>query len=400
MAKHIQLDALGGVAGDMFLAAMLDAFPDLETGVLASIAAVLGEEARCRLVEHNDGVFRGHRFVVETHRHGHHHDHHDWTAIRARLEAAPLEAAVRKHAIAIFTGLAEAEARVHGVTPDDVTFHEVGAADSIADIIGAAHVVAGVGAEAWTVSALPLGSGRVRTDHGLMPVPGPATALLLEGFAFVDDGAPGERVTPTGAAILRHLCGPKAEAGGGPRILRRSGVGFGTRNLPGLSNCLRVLVFEDAQGGAAWEEETLSVIEFEIDDQSAEDLAVALDRLRALPAVIDAVQAPAFGKKGRMMAAVRLLVRPEGAEAVTEAVFRETTTLGLRRHEMRRAVLRRRQQAVEVEAGRVRVKTAERPGGATAKAEVDDIQAVDGHAARARLRRAAETAALGEEDPA
>src|ERR1700761_2989003 len=130
MSLQIHLDALGGVAGDMFLAAMLDAFPDLEAGVLASIAAVLGEEARCRLVEHNDGVFRGRRFLVEGadehhddhhdhghhhHGHDHHHDHHhhrhhhephdhrDWTVIRAQLEAAPLDAEVRRHAIAIFT---------------------------------------------------------------------------------------------------------------------------------------------------------------------------------------------------------------------------------------------------------------------------------------------------------
>jgi uncharacterized protein (TIGR00299 family) protein len=440
MRMQIQLDALGGVAGDMFLAAMLDAFPDLEAGALASIAAVLGEAARCRLVEHNDGVFRGRRFLVEDaaghdhdhdhdhhhhhdrhahehdhdhhhrghdhhhdhgndHHHGHDHDHRDWTVIRAQLEAAPLDPAVRERAIAIFAHLAEAEASVHGVTPGEVRFHEVGAVDSIADIVGAAHVIAMSGVEAWTVSALPQGSGRVRTAHGLMPVPAPATALLLEGFAFVDDGAPGERVTPTGAAILRHLCDPGAASVGKARTLKRSGVGFGTRTLPGVSNCLRVLVFEAAENGAAWDEEALSLIEFEIDDQPAEDLALALERLRALPAVIDAVQAPVFGKKGRMMASVRLLVRPDGAEAVSEAVFRETTTLGVRRHEVRRAVLRRRELAVDVEGALVRVKRAERPGGATAKAEVDDSQAADGQAARADLRRTAERAALAGDDP-
>jgi uncharacterized protein (TIGR00299 family) protein len=435
MRMQIQLDALGGVAGDMFLAAMLDAFPDLEAGALASIAAVLGEEARCRLTEHNDGVFRGRRFVVEDeadgghhhhghdpdhdhdhhhHGHDHHHphdrhephahdndhDHRDWTAIRAQLQAAPLDPEVRRHAIAIFAGLAEAEARVHGVTPDEVRFHEVGAVDSIADIVGAAHVIALSGVEAWTVSALPQGSGRVRTAHGLMPVPAPATALLLEGFAFVDDGAPGERVTPTGAAILRHLVDPGVSSGGKTRRLRRSGVGFGTRTLPGVSNCLRVLVFETAEAGGAWDEEALSVIEFEIDDQPAEDLAVALDRLRALPAVIDAVQTPVFGKKGRMMASVRLLARTDGAEAVSEAVFRETTTLGLRRHEVRRAALRRREQTVDVDGARVRVKRAERPGGPTAKAEVDDAQTLGGQRARAALRGTAEKAALAGDDPA
>jgi uncharacterized protein (TIGR00299 family) protein len=430
MRMQIQLDPLGGVAGDMFVAAMLDAFPNLEAGALASIAAVLGPEARCRLIELNDGVFRGRGFVVEDdadhdHHHDHHHhgddhdhdhhghhhhhhhhephahdhDHRDWTAIRVQLQAAPLDPAVRAHAIAIFAHLAEAEARVHGVTPEEVRFHEVGAVDSIADIVAAAHVIAMSGVRDWTVSTLPLGAGRVRTAHGLMPVPAPATALLLEGFAFIDDGAPGERVTPTGAAILRHLCDPEAAPTRRPRRLTRSGVGFGTRTLPGVSNCLRALVFEAAEDETLWDDDALTVIEFEIDDQPAEDLAVALDRLRGLPAVIDAMQTPAFGKKGRMMASVRLLVRPAGAEAVSEAVFRETTTLGLRRHEVRRAVLRRSEQAVEVDGSQVRVKRAERPGGPTAKAEVDDAQALGGQAARSDLRRAAEQAALTGEEP-
>jgi uncharacterized protein (TIGR00299 family) protein len=428
---QIQLDALGGVAGDMFVAAMLDAFPELEAGALASIGAVLGQgEARCRLIEHNDGVFRGRRFEVESapgpaddpdhgraplHHHHHHdpghdhahwddhgHEHHghvDWSAIRARLQAAPLDEAVLRHALAIFTHLAEAEAKVHGVTPDQVRFHEVGAADSIADILGAAHVIAKLGAVGWVVSALPLGSGRVRTAHGLMPVPTPATVLLLDGFRFIDDGAPGERVTPTGAAILRHLCDPAADVCGQPLVLARSGVGFGTRVLPGISNCLRVLAFDEASVHPTWSERTLSVLEFDVDDQSAEDLAIALDHLRAHPEVIDAVQAPVFGKKGRMMTHVRLLVRAGGATAAADAVFGETTTIGLRWHEVRGAVLTRGLQEVEVGDARLRVKTALRPGGRTAKAEADDARSPKGHAARADLRRAAERAALAAEDP-
>ena len=269
----------------------------------------------------------------------------------------------------------------------------MGRTDDVGDGVHRPHLVEGhcFGRHAMHTR---LGFGEMGEDGD--GVPAPATVLLLEGFAFVDDGAPGERVTPTGAAILRHLIDPKAEVRGRPRVLKRSGVGFGTRTLPGMSNCLRALVFEAAETGGAWDEEALSVIEFEIDDQTGEDLAVALDRLRALPTVIDAVQAPAFGKKGRMMAAVRLLVRGDGVEAVTEAVFRETTTLGLRRHEARRAVLRRREQVVDA----VRVKTAQRPGGITAKAEVDDAQGLDSHAVRTRLRHVAEAKALGEEDPA
>ena len=153
-----------------------------------------------------------------------------------------LSAVARDHAIGIFGLLAAAEAEVHGVVEDDVAFHEVGAVDSIVDIVVAAQLVTLVGASAWSASPLPLGSGRVRTQHGLLPVPAPATALLLRGLATIDDGVPGERVTPTGAAIARYLLEDEVLARV-PRRLLRCGTGFGSRELPGLSNCLRVLVF-------------------------------------------------------------------------------------------------------------------------------------------------------------
>lgn len=410
---QIHLDAIGGMAGDMFAAALLDAFPEHESGVLASIrAAVRG--AACELVAHNDGVLQGRRFVVAErgevgahahhHDHGHHHhdhrgghDHRHWSEIRAGLIAADLDLAVRDHAIAIFGHLAEAEARVHGIPVADVAFHEVGALDSIADIVAAAHLAAATGATRWSVSAMPLGGGRVRTQHGLLPVPAPATALLLEGFATIDDGVPGERVTPTGAAILRHLCGAH-ERSPGPRTLTRSGIGFGTRSLPGLSNCVRALVFAEAEAGdrSGGRHRDLAVIEFEVDDQSAEDLAMGLDRLRAHPDVFDAVQMPVFGKKGRMMTHVRLLARAEALEVVAEACFRETTTIGLRHRIVSGIALERTSRTVAVGGHDLRVKTVSRPGGATAKAEADDALAHEGHAARESLRRAAEQLALSE----
>lgn len=248
---HIHLDALGGVAGDMFAAALLDAFPEHQAGVSASVRAVDARIA-CAVRAHNDGILSGARFAVSApgevsgavsgpaphrhehpaphehphphpHPHDHGHDHGDehghdrarahghghrpWSEIRAALEAADLAPAVRAHALGIFGHLADAEARVHGIAVEAVAFHEVGAADSIADIVAAAHLIAALGTRSWSVSALPLGSGRVRTQHGPLPVPAPATTLLLAGFATLDDGVPGERVTPTGAAILRHLCG-------------------------------------------------------------------------------------------------------------------------------------------------------------------------------------------------
>ncbi|MGU3360053.1 LarC family nickel insertion protein [Methylobacterium sp. M6A4_1b] len=423
---QIHLDALGGIAGDMFAAALLDAFPDREAGVLDSIRAALPEVC-CELVRHNDGILAGRRFRVarrgtedvraeaaHPHRHsdhghahehesahGHHHGdapaahgHRPWSRIRAELEAAPLDPAVRSHAIGIFTRLAEAEARVHGIAVAFVAFHEVGAWDSIADIVAAAHLIAALDAEAWSVSALPLGSGRVRTQHGPLPVPAPATSLLLEGFETLDDGVPGERVTPTGAAILRHLRDVAPPRAAAPRVLTGSGIGFGTKVLPGLSNCLRVLVYEPVAARGSGEHRDLGVIEFEVDDQSAEDLGMGLDRLRAHPDIFDVVQMPVFGKKGRMMTHVRALARAGALDAAVAACFRETTTIGLRHRIVSGAALPRRMHTVTVEGRPVRVKVVDRPGGRTAKAEADDAVAQETHATRAGLRRAAEALAL------
>lgn len=438
---QIHFDALGGVAGDMVVAALLDAFPEHEAGVARSVRAALRDASpeaadgtTCILAAHSDGILTGRRFKVtrdgraaeengrhrhdhghahdhsHAHDHGHHHDHaHDhghghrhhghrpWAAIRDGLRRTDLASDVAAHALAIFGHLAEAEARVHGIAVDEVAFHEVGAWDSIADIVAAAHLAAALKPSAWTVSALPLGGGRVRTQHGPLPVPAPATALLLDGFTMVDDGIPGERVTPTGAAILRHLC-HGASRPSGPRVLRGTGTGFGTRILPGISNCLRVLAFEEGERAPLREgRREVGVVEFEVDDQTAEDLAQGLDRLRSHADILDVVQMPALGKKGRMTTHVRVLARAAGVEAAIEACFRETTTIGLRYRIEAGIALPRESLTVEADGREVRVKTVDRPGGRTAKAEADDALAGEDHAARARLRRTAERIALERE---
>jgi hypothetical protein len=312
--------------------------------------------------------------------------------IRARLQASALPPGARERAVAIFTLLAEAEAEVHGRAVDEVTFHELGGWDSIADIVGAAALIAALPGASWSVSTLPLGRGRTKTAHGLLPVPSPAASRLLEGYRFVDDGLAGERVTPTGAAILKHL-GATQNADRTPRRLLRSGCGFGTKVFRGISNVLRVLAFEDAE--AEGRSARVAVIAFEVDDQTPEDLAIALDHLRAHPAVLDVVQMPAFGKKGRMTAHIQVLAEPDGAQQVIEACFDETSTLGLRSQIVERHVLPRRQETIEVSGRRVRVKLAQRPGSHTAKAESDDLLAVSGgRAAREETRREAETEGL------
>ncbi len=399
--RQIHLHPLGGIAGDMFVACLLDAFPEhcqAATEAAQSLAA-----ADCRLSPHNDGTFTGSRFVVDVPEHGHDHGHHphtSWRAIQGRIEASALAPVVRAHAIGIFAMLAEAEGRVHGVPPGAVTFHEIGAADSIADIVAAAALIEAIGPARWTVASLPMGGGTVRTAHGLMPVPAPATALLLEGFAMHDDGIAGERVTPTGAAILRYLgCAATAPAAG---TLRRSGHGFGARRLPGISNCLRALVFEAETAAAAAGHRELAVVSFEVDDQSGEDLATGLERLRAVPGVHDVVQMTAFGKKSRLAVHVQVLAAPDTLDDVVAACFRETTTIGLRTHLVQGRALARRFATVDVEGQAVTVKLVERPGEAgamlvTGKAEADHLRPVASHAARVRLRRRAEQLATAHE---
>ena len=385
------------MAGDMFIAAMLDAFSSLTAGAIQ--AAQTLAPVICTLRPHKDHVLAGAHFQVTeqhpTHQHDHgSHGHTRWADIKAKIQDSALAEPVKAHALGIFGVLAEAEAKVHGIDPERVAFHEVGAADSIADIAAAAWLIDAIGPASWSVSPIPLGSGTVMTAHGRLPVPAPATALLLAGLPMHDDGIAGERVTPTGAAILRHLgCGPKT----GRLRMGSTGIGFGTRSLPGISNCLRVLVFERAEDGPAsvpsMPHRDLLVVSFEVDDQSPEDLATGLDRLRARADIHDVLTMPAFGKKNRMAMHVQVLASAEAEEAVVAACFTQTTTIGLRTQIVAARALPRRVASIETATGAIRVKLVERPGGTTAKAELDDLAPAETHATRARLRREAEESA-------
>lgn len=397
----IHLDAVGGIAGDMFIAAVTDAFPHLRDGMLAAIRlAGLRSDIDCRFVPHEDHALTGSRFVVniphihERHVGRAHHQHHDFGTLRAHLLGSALPPPVRERAVAIFGVLATAEGRIHGAKPDAVSFHELGEWDSIADIVGAAWLIDAIGADAWTIGPLPLGAGFVQTAHGRLPVPVPATAAILEGYAFVDDGHTGERVTPTGAAIVRHLACSQKRDDRRPRVLHKTGYGFGTRTFPGLSNVLRVTVFDTVDAAADDDGGDVAVVEFEVDDQSPEDLAIGLDRLRACAGVLDVLHMSAFGKKGRVAAHIQVLAEQGALEAVVDACFLETTTIGLRYGTMQRRRLPRDLRLVHVGNHSIRVKIAQRPDVRTAKAEADDMAAHAGSDVRTRLRAAAEDAAL------
>jgi pyridinium-3,5-bisthiocarboxylic acid mononucleotide nickel chelatase len=404
-ARHIHIDPVGGIAGDMFAAAMLDAFPALGDGLLDALRkAGLADDVIVRWERVTDEVLAGTRFAVDDPRErkgprppyaalapGHaqhaHHEHVPFTQLRDRIAASGLPALVVARALDIFTRVARAEAEVHGFADvDAVVLHEVGAMDSVADIVAAAWLIENAQASSWSCASLPLGSGTVTTAHGVLPIPAPATAVLLRGLPVHDDGRPGERVTPTGAAIVASLVSPMTRAR--PRgTLRATGTGWGTKRFPGLPNVVRVLeLIAETQVAR----EVISALSFDIDDQPAEDLAIALDHLRATDGVLDVLQAPAFGKKGRMVSQVRVLVRSDVENAVVDACLRETTTLGVRIERVERAVLAREEITRDVDGANVRVKRVTRPDGVTAKADSDDVAALPSAARRARAKRNAE----------
>jgi len=373
----IHLDLVGGIAGDMFVAAMVDALPALEAPIRRELEAVRpGDAAMPDFAAASSAGLRACRFgIAATSRYRvlEASDGTSYRELRRTIEAAPLGAGVQRHALALLDLLAGAEAGVHGSPLDDVHFHELADWDSLMDVVAAGCIAHELEGARWTASALPLGGGRVRTAHGQLPVPAPATSALLEGYPWRDDGIAGERVTPTGAAILRHLV-PAASCGtrGGAGRLAAVGAGAGTRTLPSLPNIVRVLVFESERATPDFDADAdfVGVIEFDVDDMTGEEIALAADRLRALAGVLDVSIGARFGKKGRPLSDFRVLAKPSAVASVAHACFSETSTLGLRVHEDRRQILRR----TEVRAEAVSVKVAQRPGGArTGKAAHDDV---------------------------
>jgi pyridinium-3,5-bisthiocarboxylic acid mononucleotide nickel chelatase len=384
---HIHLDAVGGIAGDMFVAALVDAFPDIRPSVLADAQAVLPAGCEGRVRETRSGILRGLGFGLVGEPSDHCRGAGGFLDMVGRIRSAGLGDGSAEQAVAILTLIARVEAEIHQVPIEDVHFHELSDWDSLLDVVAAGSIAAALPGVRWSVSPLPRGGGLVKTQHGLLPVPAPATAALLTGFAWRDDGVDGERVTPTGAAILRHLVGPNGSGSSPGGRLISIGTGAGTRTLPGIPNVLRALVFEAEPVLAAREQ--IVVLSFEIDDMTGEEIAVAADRLRAVGGVLDLTIGQVQGKKGRLMQSFRLLVRPDRTNAVVERCFLETATIGLRVADEQRATLPRRLARAEADGVGIRIKTTERMGRVTTKAESDDLLA-DSLEARRHLKRLAE----------
>lgn len=360
------------MSGDMTVAALLDAGADrvaVDSAVGAlSLAGWSLKAARtevngigatrvdviedAHVFNHDDDHDHAHD---DDHVHGHgmstHHSHRTFRVIKEMLEKAPLAVAVRKRALAVFEKLAEAEGAIHGVAPADVTFHEVGADDSIIDIVAASAAIESINPDRIVASPVPLGRGVGRSQHGEIPLPAPATVRLLRGAATRGIDAAVETVTPTGAAFLAtwvDAYGPQPAM-----TLEREGYGAGHRSLP-RPNLLRVILGDSTISESAPREE-LVVLEANIDDMNPEWFDAAFAHIVAAGA-IDVWLTPIIMKKGRPAHLLSALAPLAARAAIERAFFTNTTTLGVRATPVTRTALARETVEVETAFGRVTVK--------------------------------------------
>ena len=390
---HIHLNPVGGIAGDMFVAAVLDLFPHLEDPMMEALHKVdTLADVNVRLVAHNDSVLTGRKFEVEEKNID--HSHSRYVELRAQFSGSKLSVGVRELACCILEHLAVAESAVHGIPLEQVTLHEAGSLDSLTDIVCSAFLIDALGPVTWSSDALPAGRGLVKTAHGELPLPVPAVAHLLTGCPVYDDGRFGERITPTGASILLAL-NPEFDSRNHTMILSRIGTGFGNSRFQGISNVLRLIMYDDQVSDL--QNETVAVLEFEIDDQSPEDLSIGLDRIREMPGVRDVIQIAATGKKGRITMHVQILAGARYLKEIAVACTTETSTLGVRCRLSERLIVNRETILHQDGESIVPVKVAKRPDGtSTAKVEADHLGKAGNFSQRKQLKQKTEVDAESE----
>ncbi len=333
--RTLYIDCIGGVAGDMLLGALLDAGAQVELPIDGITLEVSRAERH------------GITAATVTVRGPASPPHRDWASIRAEIDALGLPERARERAQETFRRLAHAEAKIHGVEPETVHFHEVGAIDAVGEVVGVALALESLAIDRVVCSPLPMGRGFVDAAHGRLPLPAPATVELLRGAPVHGVELGLELVTPTGAALVAAL----ADAFGPlPRMtLQGAGYGAGTRDLDAIPNVVRVIVGTDATTG------TVALIEANLDDllpELAPDAAAACFEAGAL----DVWTAPVQMKRGRPGFVMSALARPDAERAVAEAMLRETSTLGVRIAHLDRIELERSSRTVEVAGEPVRVK--------------------------------------------
>jgi len=395
------LECFAGISGDMLLGALADA--GVSRALLEDTAKALGIGATLRFStadrsgitatkvdvldaasgemaervhehhhEHHHSHEHGHSHEQDhshEHKHEHEHDHghqhshphvhgRSWKRIHELIEQSSLAPDVRALALRAFELLAHAEARVHKVPVETVHFHEVGAVDTITDIVCGAAGLCSLGVDAWYASAVNVGGGFVQCAHGLFPVPAPATAELLKGIPTYSAGIQKELTTPTGAALLKALW---CEFGEAPTLTTDViGYGAGTRNPEGFPNVLRLSIGQSVAKKTP-ANERVAVLECAVDDATPQVVAHCMERALEEGA-LDVMCAPVVMKKGRMGSLLTVLCRPERREALEELLLRETTTLGIRVRVEDRVILQRRFIELETAFGSIRVKIGSRNG--------------------------------------
>lgn len=355
--KTLHFDCFSGISGDMTLAALFDAGVDVEP-VQKGLAS-LGLPITLKVEKIRKGGFAATKVDIEVpHEHNHRHLHH----IEEIVQNSQLTTSQRELAMSIFRRLAEAEAAAHGMPVEKVHFHEVGALDSIADIIGVAIALDLLAPEHISSSPVPTGSGMVECAHGLMPIPAPGTAELLKGIPLRSCPIQAELTTPTGAAILSTIVEEWIDS---PTMtIEQIGHGAGTMDFEEQPNLLRVFIGSStAHGGdlLGVENDTIWVLETNVDDIPAEVIGYCYDQLLSAGAV-DVFTTPILMKKSRPAVMISVLVHESALIAVEEVLFRETGTFGIRRYQAQRHKLHRETRTVETPWGPIKGKLGWREG--------------------------------------
>ena len=386
--KALHIDAFAGISGDMTVAALRDLGVPAEifTKALATLPVTLPE---CRFERALRGGIAGWRFRVaghdtyegaspgHTHDHGHEHhhphphshshgdhDHHghqhgedhahglSHAEIRDLISRSSLQPRVRERVLSVFQRIAEAEGAIHGVSPDDVGFHEVGAVDSIADIVAACAGLEYLGVDSVTCGHLQEGTGHIHCAHGTFPLPAPATLALLRGIPLRQVEESWEHITPTGAAILAEYA---RKFGAMPEMsVSQIGYGLGSRETPGRPNVLRLILGEPVTEDMGTYEE-ISELRTNLDDLTPEQASEAMQRLLDEGA-LDVTLTPSVFKKGRSGWILEVLCRPSEEEPFVERMLRYTSAFGVRRHRMQRQILDRTFRTAETPYGPITVK--------------------------------------------
>lgn len=374
--KILYIECSMGVAGDMLMGALYELLNDEDRKKFTDKMNSLGIEGlhveavpsvKCGINgTHMNVTVDGHE-ELEYHHSEHHHHHgtsmHD---IRHIIDAAGISGNVKKNAVEVYECIAQAESRVHGKSADEIHFHEVGSKDAMADVIGCCMLIDIIGADRIVVSPVTTGFGNVRCAHGILPVPAPATALILNDVPLRAGSIEGELCTPTGAALVKHYAD---EFGNMPQMtVSRIGYGMGTKDFA-AANCVRVFVGIQATRTA----KTIVQLCCNIDDMTAEELGYAAELLMDEGALD--VYTTAIGmKKSRPGTLLTVMCREEDRERIAGLIFRNTTTLGMRVYHCERMILERSEKTLHTEFGDVRCKEASGYGVVRSKLEYDDVR--------------------------